>query len=476
MTKIGIKVENSYSQILNSIDNPSVLAELDKALSFSVKGAFFTKAYQEGRWDGKKRLFSYSTFGFPTGLVSRVITILKNNGYSIVLQDKRTQPDKVFNFEFVYPYKLREYQKMIVKQAVEKHRGVLLLATGGGKTTCAMKIAQELGVRTLFIVNTKEALLDARRTAEQCFTKDVNKLIQVWGGGKRKTGEFMTIATMASVVSQGKRKEQVFQKGDDQLIFVDETHRVGAPTWLAAVMSIDAFYRFGLTGTAFRNDGGTMLLWAYSGRKFGEISSKQLQEEGFLAESIVYFVDVDKPKNLTPSMTYAEAYRVGVVENIYRNKLIAEIVATHKNRSILVVVERIEQGEKIEQLLKDLGIDCVYVSGTSKNRKEIKLDFESGKIRVLIATRIYNESADVPIIEVLINGAGGCSGIAVLQRIGRALRLKEGKDKALIYDFYDDFNWRLREHSLIRMRYIKREKHRLVVIKPIEIKGGARCQ
>jgi superfamily II DNA or RNA helicase len=125
----------------------------------------------------------------------------------------------------------------------------------------------------------------------------------------------------------------------------------------------------------------------------------------------------------------------------------------------LITVESVEHGEMLLAEAKKIDKDAVFVHGKSKNRDEIKDMFVAGKLRTVIATRIYNESADIPILKIVVNAAGGKSGNAVLQRLGRQLRLHATKDGSRLYDFRDLFNYKMEQHSMERIKWLKKEGH-----------------
>lgn len=454
---IRIELGNCYAQICDPLTDDA-LSKVDHTCSYFVKGAQFSEAYQAGRWDGRKHLFSAQTRVFPSGLISRVLEVLP----TAKVYDQRLPPAKRFDdlvWSFEHP--LRDYQQSIVEQAVSAQRGTIQCPTGSGKTVIAMRLAYELGMRTLFVVNTKEAFMDTVAMANRCF---VNERIGRMGSGHRVWGGFLTIATMSTLISKTKGQyenlRQAKQMNFDAVI-VDEVHHVGADTWYKAVMGLDVFYRYGLTGTAFRTDGGSLLLQATSGKLIGQVTTNELQEQGHLAKSIVRFIRQREPKELDVPIRYPEAYNFGIVKNEFRNRVIQQIVSREATfgKSILVIVEKIEHGEILKMMLDKVVRGVVFISGGSSEREELKRKFASGEIKVVIATRIYNESADIPILQVVINAAGGKSGISVIQRIGRALRIHEDKDKAVIYDFMDMFNMKLELHAAERFRWIKKEGH-----------------
>ena len=449
------------SKILDNL-RPTEVKELSDKLSFAIPGARFSEAFIKGRWDGRKRLFSSTTYQFPTGLCEDVRKILKN--YKIKFEfDFRKPQIKQFDVDFEFPHPLRDYQIEASECLIGAVRGIMVMGTGGGKTLTALKVIQHYGVRSLFLVNTKEALYDTIRAAESCFPKEK---IGILGDGKSKEGGLVTISTVASMyrkVCLGDIPTDTFD-----LIFLDEVHHVGSDSWMKVVKYFNAVYKYGMTGTAFRTDGSSMLLRAMTGPVCFNMPSIELQNKGHLAKSKIYFIDCDKPDYLDRPLEYRELYDEGIVNNEFRNKLVVELVRKYMGKSMLIVFEKLEHGDILFEMIKKIDKNAVLIEGKTKKREDLKLKFESGELKTVVASRIYNESADIPILEVVINASGGKSGISVLQRIGRALRNFDGKTKALIFDFFDSFNLQLENHSKERLKWIKKEKHDFKIIKSIK--------
>jgi superfamily II DNA or RNA helicase len=88
---------------------------------------------------------------------------------------------------------------------------------------------------------------------------------------------------------------------------------------------------------------------------------------------------------------------------------------------------------------------------SSDERNQSIQDMKTGKLKVIVASTIFDIGIDIPSLDVLINLGGGKSTGRVLQRIGRVIRKFEGKEFAYVVDFYDQCKY-LREHSQIRFK------------------------
>lgn len=394
---------------------------------------------------------------FPTGLVGLVFDVAKAHGYAVQLNDIRIKPKPAFSSRFVPPFPLRDYQSDAVEKAEKAQRGILKMATGSGKTLTALALIDRLRVKALFIVNTKEALYDTYDMAQKCFSDEG---IGIYGDGKKILGRFVTVATMSSIVARVRKKDPVFEEENYKCLVVDEMHHSGSSTWHDVIMRIDSFYKYGLTGTAFRADGSTLFLRATSGKRIVDISARELIDEGFLVEPEVTFLEVPFAGFDYP-MPYTDVYEGGIIRNEARNKAAVSIVRRNPGKSKLIIFERLAHGDILYEMIKKADPGAVLITGKTKDRKKLKEMFTNGLIKTVVASRIYNESADMPILEVVVNMAGGMSGIQVLQRIGRSIRTNPGKDRARIFDFSDSFNYKLEQHAMKRMSWVKKERFRL---------------
>lgn len=164
-----------------------------------------------------------------------------------------------------------------------------------------------------------------------------------------------------------------------------------------------------------------------------------------------------KHKDLLMKKKYAFIYDACITDNEYRNMIIAQLVNLHrmKDRSILVLVQRIRHGEKIEKLLFD---EVIFLKGEDdiEVRKAVCNRVKKRDLKVLVASTIADEGLDLPALDTVIMAGGGTSKCTALQRVGRAIRLYPGKVKAYIEEFYDDAYY-LKVHSRDREEIYRTE-------------------
>jgi len=127
---------------------------------------------------------------------------------------------------------------------------------------------------------------------------------------------------------------------------------------------------------------------------------------------------------------------------------------------ILVNDVKYKQGEKIKEAIEEESDKrVVFLSGESNSseRDAAIEDIENNKIDIIIATSVLNEGVSIKNIHLFINASFGKSKSQTLQKIGRSLRMKEGKEKALIFDFLDEGNKYTEKHSSIRKKFYMQE-------------------
>lgn len=450
------------------------LTEVREATSWLVDGYQFSRPYRSGKWDGRKNLFNAKTGAFPTGLLKIVSSVLDEAGVSYDTVDHRADPAssmdlpllsdprclQAFSLEGVsftgkYSYQLESARNMVVQK-----QGIVRIATNGGKTEVACSVTKYLDAKTIFIVNSRELLYQARaRFALRLGIPEAD--VGLIGDGHWSPGEWVTIATLDTLESRLDTPEcQTFLKSIE-VLFIDECHHVGSETWYTVSTLCPAYYRFGLSGTPLdRSDGANLRLLAATGDVIVDISNKRLVDLGVSARANIIFDKVTNPQ-LKKGARYNTTYKLGVVENDDLNAKVIEWVKIcyAKGLSVLVLVEEIGHGRTLDEALwtKTDGTfiphQFIWGDESTEVRFQALREFGERKLPVLIASSILDEGVDVPTIDVVICAGSRKSKIRTLQRLGRGLR----GDKLIVIEFSNFCHDFLLKHSLKRYRDYKNE-------------------
>ena len=265
-------------------------------------------------------------------------------------------------------------------------------------------------------------------------------------------------------------------------IVVSNCHHIPSDTMSTlANKCVNAYYRIGVSATPWRDTGDDILIEAALAKQNKDdfINATKLIELGYLVPPHIYFVPI---KQKFSGKNYNQVYNAAIVLNEHRNKIIYKIAQKmyEKNKHILILFKQVNHGTEItlnlQKMISDkshpikivnpknnkettiLVREVEMLSGTDDSLKRAAV-FEAvkqGLCRCLVASTIADEGLDLPILDTLILAGGGKSSTRAFQRIGRVLRLHEGKTNAIVFDFVD-YTPMLRRHSRERQKYYKRE-------------------
>jgi superfamily II DNA or RNA helicase len=422
-----------------------VIKALKRELSYFVQNSQRTRAFKEGRWDGRECLLFKSKKGvyfFPAGMLPSVERVFRDFAVDYLVQDIKLEHIRKnyapLNLKWT-GLPLRDYQQKAMIEIQNNGGGTLCLPTGAGKTLIMLKIAHEWNLPFIVVCHTQELLYQWEKNVKDYFDGYQPGLV---GDGNSHFDNKITIAMLQSVHKMI-QKDGDTRKLDYPVLIFDELHRVAADTAYEVALHINAPARLGASATPQRTDGKELKLWAAIGEITSRITAGELIEKGILARPRFVF--------LTPPATYIsrgtkwnDAYLAGIVLNTGRNDLIVkkakELAA--EGLTTYIHTDRLDHGE----LLRGRLPGSVFLSGkdSSTCRQLVLKEFEQGKIKILIST-LLKEGVNIPSMNAFIAAGGMKSPIGVIQKAGRALRIAPGKTEAIIVDFRDTGTY-LRDH------------------------------
>tara|TARA_R100001082_G_scaffold26579_1_gene13229 strand:- start:632 stop:2089 length:1458 start_codon:yes stop_codon:yes gene_type:complete len=469
-----LNIYPNYTQISGDYDSSVV----DQATRFRKSGYRHVASFKSRQWDGYTRLFSKSKGLFPTGLKDRVMRIYKKKypDHKFVINDHRVfKPNKEVPNVKEIPLEgvtLRKHQVRAGNAMLKKKHGVLWAATNSGKTETAIAVIKALDLPTLFLVKGKDLVLQTYKRFQKRLGEEEIGLVMSnkWDVRKFTVASADTLARRLSPNKIGNNthaRQQAVKKllGSVQVVIVDECHTAASKGLWNVVRMCEAPYRYGLSGTPFkRGDKQDLKLIGLTGEVCCKITNKEMIEDGVSAPTDIRFFDISTP-DLTKVRDYKDVYDLGVVKNPERNRVICELTEHYymSGKSVLVIVKKIDHGHRLDHLLyefkEDAFVPHYFIHGDTPldERTERIEQFSNGMTRVLITSSILDQGVDIPNIDVLIFAAGGNSYIRAIQRVGRGLRMHEGKDKLTVIDFCDRTNKYLAKHSLDRIESYQKE-------------------
>lgn len=457
--KIRVIIHGSHGIIDGWVDS-DVLDMLDEMMRFRPDGYEYATSYQNGLWDGYIRLFEKRIKRFPIGFLNKVLDLLGKH-YKIEIVDKRTETERQLKLSWNFPHKLRNYQEEVIQKAIENKGGYICLPTGAGKTVIALRLIYLLRKPTLVVVHRKELLYQWARLIEDVLGYKPGLI-----GDNQYEEKEITVAMVQTAIRRLPEKRY-------DILITDECHHIPADTFYGLADHIQARYRYGLSATPWREDKKDLMIIAQLGKLIAKVSVEKLVSDGHLAKPVFIIVrhrqkPLYKGKYENGNAAYARIYKEYIVKGKERNKAIIEIVKKlhSEGHKIYVDVKRISHGRTLERMLKQEGINAIFISGESesKRRQNVLKNFEKDGF-ILISTLI-KEGVDLPAMTCCVLAGGGKSSIQTIQTIGRALRPKKGTNEAVIVDFEDTGDY-MRAHSYERMQTYR--DYYGVLFKPIYV-------
>ncbi len=454
------------------------LEAIDEITSFAIPGRRYSPSFRSGRWDGRRHLLNRRRMEFPSGLWPRVRRLLDSQGIAWNVTETNpaiSPPAATFGPVRVA---LRSYQARAVEEALAAGRGILQIATGGGKTLLAAHLIRTLARPAFFFVHTRDLLHQSAEALQAELGVEVGRL-----GDGHVDLRPVTVATLqtaaralgittpaaerdeAEETPPAERPTRIRERLEAirqaiaaaAVVIFDECHHVPAETaYKVAFKTVGAAWRFGLSATPWRDDHADLLLEAALGDRLCRITCSDLIAEGYLVPPDIRMERSPAGEPIPRRCPYPEVYRRAIVENQSRNRAIAAHARrlAEQGRGVLILVAQVAHGRRLLESLPEARF--AYGSLEMDRRRAYLRDLERKLHPLLIATTLADEGLDIPALEAVILAGGGKSATKAYQRVGRALRPAPGKSGAFILDFYDAAPF-LEDHSRARLALYRAE-------------------
>lgn len=440
MAGVLIDVYPVFSEIRGGAYVP--WAEIDRVCSYFNKGAMYTPAFKNNKWDGVTHL--YRNGRFPTGLLAEVRRVLRRFKIPFEQRLHFDWPKKQYDWWLRPEYISTQRHIEAINAVLMCKRGALQLPTRFGKTTVvgAGTIAG-FGVPTLFVAHQLDLIYDAKDIFEK-FIDGVGK-VGVIGGGSCEYRP-LTVACIDTLASRLKTDPKMGRYLSEvvKYVIVDETQFYGPGEYKKTLNMCNAPYRIFMSATVERSDGADLEITAGSGGIIYQLTEEAMIDEGYISDVQVEFIPYDHQlyNEKATGIDYNQFYDECITFNEGRNDLIIEetLKLVEANHPTLVIIRRIDQGNYLKERFLARGIKRVeFISGEIKDaqeRRKLRDDFNSGKYDILIGSTVFDTAQDLHRASGLVIAAGGSSRIRTPQRVGRILSQVMGK-VAIVKDIKD---------------------------------------
>jgi len=443
-----IKIENCPEQItvtlanhiyfkLNEIPAP-LTARLKRLASFSNPVFFKTQALRFSTY-GIPRYISCARIeqgylSLPRGCFDDAMALLEEHSITAVIDDKREPGEKIKSLKFLG--KLRKDQSKAVTALTKHNTGILHAPTAFGKTVTAIGIIAKRKTNTLILTHSRQ-LLDQWKERLKSFLPEAE--IGVIGGGKKKPSGQIDIATYQSLINKKDNTIDPLIQDYGQII-IDECHHISAPRFETVLNEVRAKYVLGLTATPDRQDGHQKIIFMLAGPIRHMVTSNHTDK--FEQQVIVKQLYNQPPLKLVNGEErprISDVYQWLCQDQSRSHSIVADVIdEITKGKHPLIITERREHAELINQLLMEKEIHSVSLRGAMRAKERKTANEQLPNAQVVVATGKYiGEGFDLPRLDTLFLTMPIAWKGSLAQYAGRIHRESAGKDKVTIFDYVD---------------------------------------
>ncbi|SCL28611.1 ATP-dependent helicase IRC3 [Micromonospora nigra] len=357
-----------------------------------------------------------------------------------------------------YPYQAEILADLDAERQVHgRHRNLVVMATGTGKT-----IVAALDYRRLRRAGTTESLLFVAHQ-EQILRQSLATFRQVLGDGS--FGEPLVGGhtprdwrhVFASIQSLHRR--EIDPEAYDMVV-VDEFHHAEAPTYARLLDRLRPRVLLGLTATPDRSDGGDVRRW-FDGRAAVELHLWDALERQLLAP-FQYFGLHDDTDLSQLRWKRGQGYDPTDLDGVYTGnhararmvlRAVRDTVDAGRMRALGFCVS-IGHAEFMADWFTRHGVPSAAVTSRvdAAGRQTLLTEFRKGIQKVLFTVDLFNEGVDLPMVDTILMLRPTESATIFLQQLGRGLRLDDDKPCLTVLDFiggqHANFRFDLRWRAL----------------------------
>jgi superfamily II DNA or RNA helicase len=342
---------------------------------------------------------------------------------------------------------LRDYQAEVVDStwahvADGARRGLIVMATGTGKTRTALGWWGTHRQRTLWLAHRVELIDQAAAAAADLFpeARITRATADTWDlSGDLVVGQVQTC-------SQPRRLEALRRSGEWAAVVVDESHHVHSPkptstgkppkpvhcayTEIVDALSGEPFV-LGLTATPDRLDKRSVVEW-FDDRIIANLDIRWAIEHGHLvpirALTVKTELDLDSVKRSHGDFAAGDLGRAMSAAQV--PTAVVDAWERHaSDRITLAFAPTIESSRELVAAFVERGVAAAHLDGKTHDIERARLirDLGTGTLRVLVNVGVTTEGTDIPAVScVLLVRPTQSRGLAV-QMMGRGLRLAPDK-------------------------------------------------
>lgn len=325
-------------------------------------------------------------------------------------------------------------------QQDNKHKALLISATGTGKTyLSAFAVKKANPKRLLFLAHREQILKQACKTFAKIIPDIQYGILSANHKDFHKPYLFATI----NMLSKEENLTQFAPTHFDYII-IDETHRAGASSYLKILNYFQPQFLLGMTATPERTDGFD-IYQLFDHNIAYEIRLNQAMQENLLCP-FHYFgitdITVDD-QEINDNSTFNDLTTDARVTHIINQSQYYGFSGERLRG--LIFCSHIEEAQILSQKFNERGFNTIALSGKDSQETrtnaihKLEQKERSTGLDYIFTVDIMNEGIDIPAINQIIMLRPTKSAIIFVQQLGRGLRKYPQKDYVVILDFIGNY-------------------------------------
>lgn len=345
-----------------------------------------------------------------------------------------------------YPYQAAILEAVDAERSIhDRHRNLIVAATGTGKTVIAALDYRELcrragrRLRLLFVAHRQEILQQALRTYREVLRDGSFGELAVGAAHAQHWDQ-----VFASIQGLGARGIEQIPAEHFDVVVVDEFHHAEAASYSRLLDHLHPRELLAMTATPERSDGTDVRVRWFGGRTAAELRLWDAINQGLL--SPFHYFGVHDNTDLSAIRWTRGRYDDAELSELYTgNSARAAIVLEHVRDKVsdprtmraLGFCVSVAHASYMAEVFTAAGLPARVLSGSSSDveRRDGLAALRDGKITTIFAADLLNEGVDVPSVDTVLFLRPTESATIFLQQLGRGLRLSADKEVLTVLDF-----------------------------------------
>jgi superfamily II DNA or RNA helicase/HKD family nuclease len=342
-----------------------------------------------------------------------------------------------------YPHQARMLETLTIeRERHDRHRNLVVAATGTGKTVVAALDYRHLceaagrSLSLLFVAHRERILKQSLATYRAVLRS--GSFGEIHGGGRVAQGKNV----FAMVQALAEQSLDDMPKDAFDVVVIDEFHHAAAPTYDRLLNHLRPKELLGLTATPERLDGKDVTEW-FDHRVAVELRLWEAIDQGFLVP-FQYFGVADGT-DLRDLAWRRGGYITADLSNLFSNddlrvtkllQAIRRIVLAPGSMKALGFCVSKEHAHYMAAKFTAAGLESVALTGDDPtDLRDIALrDLSEGRLRCVFSVEVLGEGVDVPDVNTILLLRPTQSATVFSQQLGRGLRRAGGKSHLTVID------------------------------------------